>query len=139
MRIGELAGSLNLNPRTIRYYESIGLLPEPDRSPSGYRDYDESDAERLRFIKTAQRVGLSLDEIARVISLRDRGERPCGYVLDLLRNQLGELDRRIEEMSWLRDEVRRLEAVADSQGEAEGTFCGLIERVGATPAASPSA
>jgi len=133
MRIGELAGSLSLNPRTIRYYESIGLLPEPDRGPSGYRDYDDSDAERLRFIRTAQRVGLSLDEISRIIGLRDRGERPCGYVRELLRRQLGELDRRIEEMCRLRDEVTRLEGIADSLDEGEGTFCGLIENLDGTP------
>lgn len=129
MRIGELADSLGLNPKTIRYYESIGLLPEPDRTPSGYREYGQDDADRLVFIKTAQRLGLSLDEIAEVIAFRDRSERPCGHVLGLLRRQVGDLDRRIEEMCRLRDELRRLEAEARRLGEPDGDYCGLIEHI----------
>lgn len=129
MRIGELADSLGLNPKTIRYYESIGLLPEPERTPSGYREYDEDDADRLVFIKTAQRLGLSLAEIAEVIAFRDRSERPCGHVLGLLARQVGDLDRRIEEMCRLRDELRRLEAEAQRLGEPDGAYCGLIEHI----------
>lgn len=56
MRIGELADQLGLNPKTIRYYENIGLLPEPERTPSGYRDYNERTGELVTFIKTAQRA-----------------------------------------------------------------------------------
>lgn len=80
MRIGELAARLGLNTRTIRYYESIALLPEPERTASGYRTYDEADVERLAFIKSAQRLGLALDEIREVLALRERGVTPCGYV-----------------------------------------------------------
>lgn len=57
MRIGQLAGRFDLNPKTIRFYESIGLLPEPVRTSGGYRLYGDSDAERLQFIRTAQRLG----------------------------------------------------------------------------------
>ena len=119
VRIGELANSLDLNPRTIRYYESIGLLPEPDRTPSGYRAYGRDDVERLIFIKTAQRLGLTLAEIAEIIAFRDRGQRPCGHVMALLRRQVAELDRRIEEMGRLRDELTRLES--EAQGVASAT------------------
>ncbi len=129
MRIGELADSLGINPRTIRYYESIGLLPEPDRTPSGYRHYGNADVERLTFIRTAQRLGLTLDDIAEVIAFRDRGERPCGHVMGLLRRQVAELDRRIEEMCRLREELTRLESEAQRLGEPAGAYCGLIEHI----------
>jgi DNA-binding transcriptional MerR regulator len=129
VRIGELADRLGINPRTIRFYERIGLLPEPERTPSGYRTYGEPDAERLTFIKTAQRLGLTLDEIREIVELRDRGQRPCGYVAGLLRRQVADLDRRIAEMVDLREELRGLEAAASSlSGDGEG-YCELIEHV----------
>ena len=74
MRIGELAGRLGVNPKTIRYYESIGLLPDPGRTPSGYRVYDEDAVDRLRFIRTAQRLGVTLDEVKEILGFRERGE-----------------------------------------------------------------
>lgn len=112
MRIGELAGRLGLNPRTIRFYESIGVLPEPDRAPSGYRDYDDSDQERLRFIKLAQSLGLSLDDIREILALRDRGETPCPYVRRAIDEQAAAIDHRIRELERLRSELRRLQRVA---------------------------
>src|SRR5437870_94459 len=81
LRIGQLAERLGLNTKTIRYYESIGLLPSPARRPSGYRVYGEDDADRLAFVRTAQRFGLRLDQIREVLAFRDRGERPCDFVL----------------------------------------------------------
>ncbi len=80
MRIGELADRVGVNTKTIRYYESIGLMPEADRSPGGYRIYDETDRKRLLFIRTARRFGLSLDEIAEILAFRERGKPPCRYV-----------------------------------------------------------
>ena len=126
MRIGELAGRLGVTTKSIRFYESIGLLPEPARTSSGYRDYAEDDAERLTFVKTAQRLGLSLDEIREILALRERGQQPCGYVAGVLRRQVADLDRRIREMGELRDELKRLEAEA-AAGCEDGTFCGVIE------------
>src|SRR5690606_16567547 len=73
MRIGELAERLGVNPKTIRYYESIGLLSPPERTPAGYRIYGEDALERLTFIKTAQRLGITLDETREILALRDRG------------------------------------------------------------------
>jgi len=84
MRIGELAGLVGVNPKTVRYYEGIGLLPDPERRPSGYREYTDDDVDRLRFIRTAQRLGLSLSEISEILGFRERAERPCDYVLGVL-------------------------------------------------------
>ncbi|HEX3541287.1 MAG TPA: heavy metal-responsive transcriptional regulator [Acidimicrobiales bacterium] len=131
MTIGELAQRLGVTTKSIRFYESIGLLPEPQRTPSGYRCYQEGDAERLTFIKTAQRLGLSLDEIKEIIAFRDRGQRPCAYVAEVLHRQVADLDERIREMRRLRDELRRLERNAGTLGQDNAGYCGVIEHANA--------
>jgi len=128
MRIGELAGRLGLNPRTIRYYESIDLLPAPARDDSGYRQYGQPDVERVAFIRSAQRLGLALDEIREVLALRYRGEAPCGYVRELLGRELADIDRRMQELQNLRGELAALERRA-REAPAGGGICGLIEHV----------
>jgi DNA-binding transcriptional MerR regulator len=129
MRIGELAGRLGLNPRTIRFYERIGLLPEPDRTPSGYRRYDHADVERLQFIRAAQRLGLTLDEIGEILALRDGGQQPCGYVREVLRREVAAIDHRIRELRALRTELAALDARADELPEPPGAICRLIDHV----------
>ena len=113
MRIGELGERVGVNPKTVRYYEEIGLLPDPERLPSGYREYTHDDVDRLGFIKTAQRLGLALSEIAEIVGFRERGERPCDYVLGVLDRQVADLDRRIAEMVDLRRELIALGRQAD--------------------------
>lgn len=108
MRIGELASRSGVPAKTIRYYESIGLIARPNRLPSGYRAFDNSALDRLAFVRAAQGFGLSLGEIRSILALRDQGEAPCAYVVDLLRSRTAELDRRIAEMRSLRAELRQL-------------------------------
>ena len=134
MRIGELADLIGVNPKTVRYYEGIGLLPPPARQPSGYREYSDEDVDRLRFIRTAQRLGLSLSEISEILAFRERGERPCGYVLEVLDRQVADLDRRMAEMAELRRELIALKAQADRLPNEEACFCVVIEHSGATSA-----
>lgn len=110
LRIGELAGQFAINPRTIRFYESIGVLPAPARMSSGYRDYDESYLERLRFIKLA----LSLDDIREILALRDRGEAPCSYVRWVIEEQAAAIEQRIRELERLRSGLQKLRRVARS-------------------------
>ncbi|MDQ6949887.1 MAG: heavy metal-responsive transcriptional regulator [Actinomycetota bacterium] len=129
MRIGELAGGLGVTTKSIRFYESIGLLPPPLRTSSGYRDYADVDTERLRFIKTAQRLGLSLDEIKEIIAFRDRGQQPCTYVAELVGRQVRQLDDRIREMRELRDELTDLQVRASRGDTGEAGYCGVIEHV----------
>jgi len=132
MRIGELAERHGVTTKTVRFYEASGLLPAPARTPSGYRSYDDEDARRLAFIKTAQRLGLSLDEIKEILAFRDRGERPCRHVAGVLERQVQDLDRRIGEMRTLRDELQELQARAAAQGAGggpDGDYCGVIEHV----------
>jgi DNA-binding transcriptional MerR regulator len=127
VQIGELAHQLGVTTKTVRFYESSGVLPAPARTDSGYRTYGQADVERLTFIKTAQRLGLSLNEIGEIIAFRDRGEPPCGYVRQVLRRQVNDLNERMAEMGRLRDELRRLEARASDVGADTGSYCQLIE------------
>lgn len=127
MRIGELAGQLGLNPRTIRYYESVGLLPDPERTGGNYRDYGTGDLERLRFIRAAQQFGLRLDEIREVLAFAERGEPPCGYVRDTLRRQVAAIDTRIAELQELRGELAGLESrAAELPPPPPGGCCPLV-------------
>ncbi|MGI9018528.1 MAG: heavy metal-responsive transcriptional regulator [Euzebya sp.] len=133
MRIGQLADRFGVNPKTIRYYESIGLMPDPDRSPSGYRLYDNGDAERLGFIRTAQRLGLSLDDILGILAIRARDEPPCRHVVELLQVHVTELDARIQEMRVLRDNLTATISRADDLRDRDGRFCSVIEHGGTAP------
>ncbi len=139
MRIGELADQVGVNPKTVRYYEQIGLIPPAPRTSGGYREYTDTDAARLTFIKTAQRLGLSLDEVAEILRLRERGEPPCGYVRDVINQQLRSIDKRITELRALRSQLRELRKSADAIPEVDGATCRIIEHVKAatTAAAKP--
>ena len=128
MRIGVLAGQLGLNPKTIRYYEGIGLLPEPRRTASGYRDYEQKTVELLRFIKTAQGLGISLGVIREIVALRDRGIQPCAYVRGVVARQVVELDERIAALGRMRDALMALHERADEPTDDAGVLrCRLIE------------
>ncbi|MGH9041596.1 MAG: heavy metal-responsive transcriptional regulator [Acidimicrobiia bacterium] len=109
MRIGEVASQAGVSTKTIRYYEDIGVILAPRRSPSGYRDYDDSALDRLAFVRAAQAVGLTLGEIRSILALRDGGDGPpCGHVLELLRARSAEIEHRIAELRSLQGELTRL-------------------------------
>jgi len=108
MRIGELGLQVGVDPPTIRFYESVGVLPQPGRTAAGYRTYSPADADRLRFVALARSLGLALDDIREILGLRDRGEAPCAYVRDLLDRQAESVEQRIGELERLADELRRL-------------------------------
>jgi DNA-binding transcriptional MerR regulator len=108
MRIGELAVISGVPAKTIRYYEHIGVLDVPNRTASGYRDYEATTADRLAFIRAAQAVGLTLGEIRSIVALRDRGETPCGHVLELITAREAEIEERIAELRKVGADLRRL-------------------------------
>jgi MerR family transcriptional regulator, copper efflux regulator len=108
MRIGELAEQAGISTKAIRYYEQIGILTPPARTPSGYRSYDPSALGRLGFVRAAQAVGLTLGEIRQIIAFRDNGQAPCAHVTGLLQRRTAELDARIAELQQLRGELRQL-------------------------------
>ncbi|MDQ6798534.1 MAG: heavy metal-responsive transcriptional regulator [Actinomycetota bacterium] len=138
MRIGEVADRVGVNTKTIRYYEGIGLLPDPERLPSGYRTYSDDDVNRLSFIRTAQRLGLSLSEISEILGFRERSERPCDYVLGVLGRQVADLDRRMAEMADLRRELVSLKMQADHLPTDPTCYCAVIEHSQAMGLAPPA-
>jgi len=110
MIIRELAQQTGVPAKTIRYYESIGLLPRPKRAANNYRLYTSTDAERLRFIASARALGFSLNDISEILAARDQGIAPCQRVLDAIARRLAEIDRRIVDLLALRDSLQQLEA-----------------------------
>jgi len=130
MRIGELAERSGLESTTIRYYERIGLMPAPTRTQSGYRDYAEDAAARLRFIRAAQSIGLTLGEIRETLAFRDRGELPCSHVAALIERNAEELRQRIAVLEEMRRDLLRLAKKARAVSAADASdavFCHIIE------------
>ncbi len=119
MQIGRLSAATGVPVRTIRFYEERGILPPPDRTDSGYRDYDERAADRLRFLRSAQDAGLTLAEIRSVLSLREAGEAPCVHTRELLERKRDEVEVRLRELTELRRDLDRLVAVAGELNPAD--------------------
>lgn len=129
MLIGEVAQAGGVPAKTIRYYETIGLVPPPIRGANGYRNYDRSILDRLAFIRAAQACGLTLGEIRGIIAFRERGETPCEHVRALIDRRAEELEQRIEELQRLRTDLRRLSRRArhlDAADCAPAAICHII-------------
>jgi len=108
MRIGEVADAVGVPTQTIRFYEREGLLPAPRRGPNGYREYDGSTLNQLRFIRGAQSAGLSLVEIASILDLRGEGAVPCEHVQSLLATKMHDVQARQRELAALESELEDL-------------------------------
>jgi MerR family mercuric resistance operon transcriptional regulator len=102
VRTGEVARQAGVNAQTLRYYERRGLLAEPPRSPAGYREYPGSAVRVLRFVKRAQELGFTLDEVEGLLSLSDGGPADCGAVRALVATKVDDLDARIEDLVRMR-------------------------------------
>lgn len=111
MQIQTVSLQSGISAQTIRYYESVGLLPEPQRKPNGYRVYVPKDVERVRFVAGARRLGLSIDDIREIIALRDTGEAPCRTVLAMLKQKADEIQQRILELKRMETELRTLHSL----------------------------
>ncbi len=127
LKIGEVSRLSGIGIEALRFYERSGLLGKPIRSASGYRLYDEGVLERLAFIKKAQTLGFSLDEIGRIIKDAAGGASPCDDVREIVRRRLAELDERMEVMRRYRKELAQTLKEWDEVGRAPGHICGLIE------------
>ena len=127
LRIGELAAALGLNPKTIRYYEDIDLLPAPRRSPAGYRLYDAADRERLRFISKAKAIGLTLQEIREILTRRQGGEQPCEHVRELLDKKLAAVEAQLRALGSIRQELLALREEAAAATQPGASVCRIIE------------
>ena len=113
MSIGWLGEQAGVNIETIRYYEKIGLLPEPGRTAAGYRQYDGGHLDRLRFIRRGRDLGFSIEAIRALLRLAEHPEQPCADADLLAGAHLAEVERKIAELGRLRDELRKM---ADCHG-----------------------
>src|SRR5881628_4021678 len=102
LKVGELAERAGVGVQTLHYYERVGLLPQPDRSASNYRLYQSEALRRVQFIKKAQSLGFTLEEIKEILGLRGQGRAPCRCVADVGKKHLQELDARIAALQEFR-------------------------------------
>lgn len=120
MRIGALAELSGLTTQTIRYYESIDLLAEPERTPAGYREYSDDAVERLRFVREAQASGLTLAEVEALLSMKNAGIATCAHALSFLHRHVADIDAQIERLQAARIEMMGL---AERAGHLDPATC----------------
>lgn len=129
-RIGELADAAGVSVQTIRYYERLGLLPRPERTPAGYRVFAGDAAARLRFVKQAQALGFSLEEIKEILRLRFVGQSPCECVRGMLQEKLERVERDLAALArfrrTLRQTLRRAQKLPRLPHTAS-TICPIIQ------------
>lgn len=106
--IGALAEAADTKVETVRYYERIGLLPEPGRTPGNYRAYTADHLTRLSFIRRARDLGFTLDQVRALLGLADRRDNDCCAVDAMARDHLADVDRKISDLSALRRELNDL-------------------------------
>ena len=125
-----LARRTGCNLETIRYYEKIGMMPEPPRTEAGYRLYDEGHVERLRFILRARELGFSLDEIRGLLALVDCGTHTCAEVKERTERHLADVREKIADL--MRIERVLAETAAQCSGD-EVPDCPVLEALAGKP------
>jgi MerR family transcriptional regulator, copper efflux regulator len=128
MKIGELAERGAVDVQTVRYYERRELLPEPRRTPAGYREYDDHDVLRLRFILRAKSLGFTLSEIRELLELRVAPNRTAEDVRRRAREKIADVEGRIAELERIREALRRLVDACHADGPPEA--CALMHAIG---------
>jgi DNA-binding transcriptional MerR regulator len=108
LRIGDLARETATKVVTVRYYEKIGLLPEPERAGGNYRSYGRAELERLRFIRRCRDLKFTLDQIRELLALASDVERPCDDVDRITATHLADVERKIANLTHLAHELRQI-------------------------------
>jgi MerR family transcriptional regulator, copper efflux regulator len=126
--IGEVARRTGASRKALRLYEAAGILPAARRTPAGYRVYDGETLALLGFVRQAQRLGFTLDEIKRILTIKRAGRIPCSHVRDLVRRKADELDRRLDDLVQVRRGLRALLNAWRSTGRRQATVCPHIEQ-----------
>lgn len=123
-----------VSPDTIRHYERVGVIPRAARGANGYRVFPREVVERVKLVRRAIAIGFSLEEIARILRQRASGAAPCRNVRAMAGNKLTELDRRIAEMTAMRDELQNIIDEWDARlaSTPEGQPARLLEQPGET-------
>lgn len=107
-RIGDITKQFNVTADTLRYYEKIGLLPKISRTPSGIRQYDDTDISRLRFIKRAQYMNFSLKEIKELLEMRNAPQTAKDSIRQLTAQKLSAIEEQVNELTTLKNELTLL-------------------------------
>ncbi len=124
--IGALAEATGTKVETVRYYERIGLLPEPARTSGNYRAYSADHLARLSFIRRARDLGFTLDQVKALLGLTDRKEQGCGAVDAIAREHLFDIDRKIADLRSLRRELNNLIGQCEQGTIAECRIIGAL-------------
>jgi DNA-binding transcriptional MerR regulator len=120
VRTSEVAAQAHVNSQTLRYYERRGLLAEPARTPSGYRDYGDEAVRVVRFVKRAQQLGFTLGDIDDLLGLAGGGPDSCDEARAMARGRIDDLQLRIDELARMRDALARLiETCGDTHAERQ--------------------
>jgi len=125
LRSGQLAKAANVNIETLRYYERRGLLPEPPRLDSGYRVYPEEMVSRLCFIKGAQELGFTLEEIQELLALRVDETATKGAVRQHAQSKVSQIDDKIAALQQMRDALHHL--IEECDGHGPSSDCPILE------------
>lgn len=126
--IGQVTDISGIPIRTIRYYESLGLLKSSRRTEGGFRQFSLDVLTRLAFIKRAQNLGLSLEEIGNILQVYDQGQAPCGEIKEKLENKLLQIDHQIDQLLTLRSEIDGLLSGWKNNGRQDkDTICPIIQ------------
>lgn len=125
LTIGQLAKKANVNLETIRYYERRGLIPEPPRNDSGYRQYSLEALSRTRFIKRAQALGFSLKEIDELLSLRIEPGATCGDVKARVEDKITDIDEKIADLDQMREALLKMARQCTDRGPID--MCPILE------------
>jgi MerR family transcriptional regulator, copper efflux regulator len=120
----ELARRAGVNTETIRYYERRKLLPTPPRTAAGYRQYDAGSVDRIRFIKRAQELGFSLEEIDELLALRADESASTEDVREKSRAKIADIETRIRDLGRMKAELERL--VRACSGDAPASECSIL-------------
>jgi MerR family mercuric resistance operon transcriptional regulator len=113
VRTSEVAAAAHVNTQTLRYYERRGLLPQPQRTRSGYRAYTADAVRVVRFVKRAQQLGFTLDDIKELLHLADGGPASCDDAKTMARARFADLQHRIADLAGMRDALARLVDTCD--------------------------
>lgn len=127
MKIGELSRTTGTQVETIRYYESIRLLPSPVRTTGNYRIYTAAHAERLSFIRRCRSLGMTLEEVRRLLHFKDSPVEPCGEVNALLDAHIGHVATRIAELQELEQQLLTLRDRCRTAQDA--AHCGILSEL----------
>src|SRR6266568_2952767 len=98
LKVGQVAAEAGVGVQKLHYYERLGLLPKPNRSDANYRLYSSETIRRVRFIKKAQAMGMTLDETKQILDLKDHGRAPCHRVVELGHKHLQEIEARLTQL-----------------------------------------